>query len=110
MKTEKYDILARVLLYPSDAGGRKNPITARFWGCPMQIGNSETYNDCRLLLDKIGPLNPGDEVVVPIIFLCPELALPHLRVGDHFKLWEAGFKAKGEVLSFGKWGKFNDER
>lgn len=25
MKTEKYDILARVLLYLSDAGGRKNP-------------------------------------------------------------------------------------
>ena len=37
MKTKKYDILARVLLYPSDAGGLKNPITARFWGCPMWL-------------------------------------------------------------------------
>ncbi len=97
----KYDILAKIKFYPTSQGGRKTPITGDVYRTTMFIGDAEDGNDCRLLLNQVGSISPGDEVVVPVRFLCPELALPRLKIGVRFKLWEGGVKGEGEVLAFG---------
>jgi len=92
----KPDIIAEVYFYTTEDGGRKGPTPDNFIGFPLEFKGK--YYDCRLLLDDIGSISPGDTVIVPIIFLYPEKILYQLKIGAKFRLWERGFKANGKVL------------
>jgi hypothetical protein len=50
-----------------------------------------------LLLDEIGPLEPGAKATVPILFLRPDLIKDRLHIGSRFTLWEMGTIAEGVV-------------
>jgi len=92
----KPNIIAKVYLYPTDEGGRQGPTPSNYIGFPLEFEGS--YYDCRLLLDDIGSISPGETVEVPIIFLYSELIVPKLKIGSKFRLWERGFKGDGVVL------------
>ncbi|MBI1847688.1 MAG: hypothetical protein HYR86_12040 [Candidatus Rokubacteria bacterium] len=91
----KPDILARVTLYRTEQGGRRRPTPSSRFGCLFQVDGE--YFDCRLLLDKSGPLNPGQTAVVAVKFLSPQLLKGHLRRSKPFKLWENKPIASGKV-------------
>jgi hypothetical protein len=96
MSELKYDIIAKVRFFTEEEGGRKSPTLENFFGCPMVI--REKKYDCRLLLSNIGPISPGDEVVVPIKFLDYKTVSAILKENDNFELWEMGIIAEGKVL------------
>lgn len=92
----KPDIIAKIYFYTTEEGGREGATPSNYIGFPFEY--KEKYYDCRLLLDDIGSIYPGDTVTVPIIFLYTENIVPQLHVGAKFRLWEGGFKAEGKVL------------
>jgi hypothetical protein len=94
MKIEA-DIIAQVHLYPTGSGGRKGATPPDKFGCPLEYEGS--MFDCRLLLDEVGSLNPGDTQTVPIVFLNPDLILGRLRPGSRFTLWELRTIGEGIV-------------
>ena len=89
------DIIARVRFFPTSEGGRQGATPEKMFGCPFVF--KEEMFDCRLFLEGVGSVSPGDEVEVPIAFLCPNLIKPRLNAGDRFALWEMGTIADGEV-------------
>ena len=89
------DIMAEVYFYPTEQGGRKGPTPDTFFGC-IFVYKNKNY-DCRLLLDGIGSIYPGQRVIVPIVFLYSDI-LKLLKEGDTFYLWDGGNKAEGKVL------------
>lgn len=89
-------IFARVTFFRTEDGGHNGPTPPTFFGCPFVM--DDQMNDCRLLLDGIGSISPGQTVEVPIIFLCPKLVVDRLKVGREFKLWEMGIIAEGDIL------------
>ncbi len=91
----KPDIFARIRFNRTEEGGRKGPTPATYLGIPFHF--EDGFYDCRLLLDGIGPLSPGDEAVTPLKFLHPPGIVPRLEVGSKFKLWEGRDVADGEV-------------
>lgn len=93
------DVLARIYLYRTEDGGRTQPLTPPWYGCPTLIEEvTDSYHDCRILLEDIGTIFPGQKAVVPIAFLCPELFADKIVVGRKFKLWERRFIGEGEIL------------
>lgn len=90
------DIIAKINFYNENNGGRKGPTPSSFFNCPMVINNK--YYDCRLLLNNIGSIKPGDKVVVPIKFLDSETVLKIITKNDTFTLWESGIIADGKVI------------
>ena len=95
MPSVKPDIIASVRFYSTAEGGRTKPTAPDKFGCPFEF-EGEKF-DCRLLLEKSGALGPGAQASVPIIFLCPELIKPRLKVGSRFTLWEMRTIAEGIV-------------
>lgn len=89
------DLIARIHLFPTLEGGRQGPTPSDKFGCPLEF-NGE-YFDCLLLLGETGSLWPGQEAVVPIKFLNPDLVKHLLKQGDKFYLWEGKRIAEGEV-------------
>lgn len=87
MKNRPWDIIAAIKLFATEEGGRQGPTPANRFGCMMQVG--ELVLDMRMHLDQVGPLSPGQEVVVPISFLNPALAAKYCSVGTSFTLREA---------------------
>ena len=83
MKLEP-DIVAMVELAPTEKGGREGPTPDRKFGCIMVVNGQN--HDVRLRLDR--PFQPGSSRRVGVDFLCPDLALSHIRVGDAFVLRE----------------------
>ncbi len=64
----------------------------------LSEGEKEKILDaCRLLLNDIGSINPGEQKVVPIIFFRPELIKHELKIGDTFFIWESKNIAQGKV-------------
>lgn len=96
MSNINYDIIAKVRFFKTEEGGRKAPTPETYFGCPMIIKGSKY--DCRLLLDEIGPIKPGSEVIVPIKFLDAETVLALLKNEDYFELWEMRTIAEGKVI------------
>jgi hypothetical protein len=93
------DIIARIRLFTLEEGGRSQPIPPIQFGCPLFLEGQRQGHDCRLLLDHVGvELNPGSTVDIPIKFPFPQDAVPCLRLGDKFRLWEGRDIAQGEVL------------
>ena len=56
------------------------------------------YYDCRVLLDSVGPVLPGQTVTAPLIFLDPETVIPKLEVGLNFNLRDPRLIATGTVM------------
>ena len=95
MEEIRGDIIGTLYLYAATEGGRRTPTRANEHSCIFVFG--EENFDCRLLLDKVGKLSPGDSATVPIRFLAPKLIVPRLRAGDKFKLRELNFIGDGVV-------------
>jgi hypothetical protein len=62
----------------------------------MFVFASENY-ECRLLLDDVGSVDPGEQATIPIKFLRPDLIKPQLQIGDQFKLRESRVIAEGSI-------------
>jgi hypothetical protein len=90
------NIFATVTFKRTEDGGRKSATSSVFFSCPFLM--DEKLNDCRLLLDGIGAVEPGQTVEVPIVFLNPSLLDGRLKVGRKFQLWEMRVIAEGEIL------------
>ena len=90
------DIVARVHFLDSSQGGKKLSIIGEYFSCPLEFGGE--YYDCRLYLENIKIINPGDHVVVPIAFLFPTIVMPKLTAGMEFTLWEAKTIAYGTII------------
>jgi len=89
------DVIAKIKLYGTDAGGRYGPLPSDQFGCLVEI-NGE-YFDCHLMSEGIGSLRPGQTEVVPIKFLRPDLVCPLLRISQDFRLWDGKAVGNGEV-------------
>lgn len=91
------DIIARVTMFASDAGGKSLAIPAVCYRCPLFI-NGQGF-DCRLLLDQVGHgLELGATAEVPIKFLYFDLVRDLLAPRVRFTLWEIRHFAEGEIL------------
>lgn len=91
------DIIARVTMFASDAGGKSLTIPAVRYRCPLFIDGQGF--DCRLLLDQAGHgLDLGATAEVPIKFLYFDLVQGLLAPGVRFTLWEMRHFAEGEIL------------
>jgi len=94
----KPNVIARIYLYPTEQGGKKQNMMPPWFGCPLKIdGVDDSYHDCRILLDAAGQVAPGQTVIAPVAFLAPELFQDKLHVGLKFKLWETRFIGEGEI-------------
>ena len=89
------EIIARVRLYETRHGDRQGPTPADRFGCVFEIDGE--YFDCRLLLEGVGSLAPGQTATVPIKFLHPDLLAGRLSDSRVFHLWEGKPIAEGEV-------------
>jgi hypothetical protein len=89
------DIIARVRLYETGRGGRQGPTPPDRFGCVFEIDGE--YFDCRLLLEGVGSLAPGQTATVPIKFLHPDLLVGRLSDSVVFHLWEGKPIAEGEI-------------
>jgi hypothetical protein len=89
------DLIAKIYLFPTSEGGRQGPTPSEKFGCLLEF-NGEFF-DCRLLLEETGALWPGQEAVISIKFLNPDLAKHQLKLGDSFYLYEGKRIAEGEV-------------
>src|SRR5262245_10852780 len=95
------DIIARVRLFSTEAGGRRSAIPATRFRCPAFFGEQrQNANDCVLLLDQIGAgLEPGGvSRDVPIKFAARDLVADKLRPGARFVLWDGRDIGEAEVL------------
>ncbi len=92
----KLDIIALLTLYETDKGGRKGATPSDRFGCLFELDSE--YFDCRLLLDGVGALSPGQIATVPIKLLSPELLRGRLNVSQEFYVWDGHRIAKGRVL------------
>lgn len=87
---------ADVVFYETEKGGRKGPTPASFWGGPVRLGRRD-YLDVRLIMEKEGPLSPGDtRSRVPIGFLSPDLFSKKAKLGEWYPLCE-GSHPIGEI-------------
>ncbi len=89
----KYDVLVNVCFLTAEEGGRTKPFTRSEYGCPMYIDNQAF--DCRIEIPE--NFRYGNEYVLRVRFLSPDLVLPLLTPGKEIELWEMGAIAKGRV-------------
>jgi hypothetical protein len=94
-KIMKPGIRASVTFYSSEQGGRQSPIVRDTHNCIFTIAGQNF--DCRLFCKTVIPIRPGDHVVVPIKFLCPDLVLPLLKEEARFTLRESRVLAEGII-------------
>jgi hypothetical protein len=92
-------MIAEIYLYSSKNGGRSSMTPSGYFGCPLAFNNKDSYFDCRLMLDKTGPLSPGQTEIVPIRFLDYETVKTFISKGMKFKLWEGGFIGEGKIVT-----------
>ncbi|AXI03790.1 hypothetical protein [Aquirhabdus parva] len=84
----KPEITATVKLYATHISGRKSSLLPPYFACTAQIGDA--FHDVRVYYDHV--LELGQEYTLTLQFLCPELALPKLKIGSTFFLTEGGRK------------------
>jgi hypothetical protein len=96
MTAIKPDIVVDVRFYATSEGGRHEPTTDRHFSCPFRF-EGELF-DCLLLLEKTGPIRPGQRAVVPIKFLRPDVIKDMLSTGQRFQLWDMRPFAEGQII------------
>lgn len=90
------DVFVNLKFYSQDNNGRSMPTPANYFSCIFVIDHSN--HDARLLLDKIGSICPGDENEnVPVKFLCADLVIPKIKVGDKFYIRDGKVVAEGTI-------------
>jgi hypothetical protein len=92
------DAIARVTLYSTSAGGRKGPTPSDFYGCPLLFEGESGYYDARFILEKHGPLKPGEAAEVPMTFLLRDF-VPRVRPGQRFTMREVRNIGEGEIVA-----------
>lgn len=95
MRKNEPDIKAEIRFLPQEQGGLKGPIFNETVGSILQYQN-ENF-DCFLLIPKKTKIYPGETIVLPIIFLYPELIKSRLSIGDEFTLRDYRSFAEGTV-------------
>jgi hypothetical protein len=90
------DIVATIGFHPTDQGGRKEPTSSDRFRCPFEYQGE--FFDCILDLNETGPVRPGEQVTVPVVFLFPDLIKPRLNKGHRFTLWDMRTIADGIVV------------
>lgn len=91
------DLVADVVLYETDAGGRSGPALAGY-GCPCMVSKTEPLRgyDAKLLLGDV-PLYPGQLRRLGLVFLSPD-AMGVMRDAHKFYLWEGRFIGEAVVV------------
>jgi hypothetical protein len=89
------DAIIEVRFMKPSENGRQTAIAGEYYGCPLVI-EGEAF-DCRLLLAG-SRIELGETVMVPMKLLNPQFALPKLRNGQIFQLWEGKNVAVGKVV------------
>lgn len=91
----KPDIYADIHVFTTEEGGRRGPIIAEYFNCPLEFEGE--YFECQLILKDTSPIELGSSVKhVPIIFLT-RLLLGRITIGSQFKLWSGKDVAQGTV-------------
>jgi hypothetical protein len=97
MKTLDPHFKVDVTLYPTDKGGRQEPIKREGFGCPCKLDErSDTAADCRLLLGG-QTIAPGETKRVGIRFSY-EPAVPIFRLAGKFYLWDGRIIGEATVV------------
>lgn len=92
------DISLDVQMYPSHSGGRKAPPPPNRFKCILKVLGE--FHDCLLILEKTGPLIPGNHATVDAVLLMPELLQNRLTTGQEIFLCEGNKEiARGHILS-----------
>ena len=91
------DLVADLYLYPTDAGGKANPIQLGY-GCPCSASKDtrEAWDGCPLI---DGQMRPGERRQVGFVFLSGRDAVEALAAGDRFYLWEGRFIGEARIVS-----------
>ena len=89
------DALATIHFFPTEEGGRCEATPANYFGTILEYEGE--FWDCRLLLEDVGSISPGQTVTVPIRFLSPGVIKPLLRVGGRFRVREMRTIADGTI-------------
>ncbi len=90
------DIFITIKFYKKEDGGRNIPTPSNFFSCVFVIGD-KNY-DARMLLEGIGSIYPGDKKInVPVKFLCSDLVIPKINVGDKFYVRDGRVIADGII-------------
>ncbi len=89
------DIIAKITLFRTDAGGRQGPTPDKKFNCLVKI--DDAYFDVRLNLEKTGAISPGQTVRVPVNFLDRESARGHCSIGKRFFLKEFNIIGDGTI-------------
>lgn len=89
-------ILAEISLLTTEEGGLKGPFLFPVIKLLTRIGDS--YHDCGIDFSESIPLYPGGSAIAPVEFLCPDLVMPKLKVGDTFDLWHGRVVGHARVL------------
>lgn len=95
-KTPKNDIIAEIKFFSTEQGGRESPVPQERYGCIFTYQN-ENFS-CFPIIPDSKEICPGDEVILEIKFLYPNLIKQNLKVGDKFTLREARVIAEGKVI------------
>jgi hypothetical protein len=91
------EIIARLSLFPTEAGGRGLPPRQGDWRTILTVG-SESFS--ARVAARVGHLlEPGATSEAEVQFLFPDAALPRFKPGIQFKIWEGTDVGTGEVLS-----------
>ena len=92
-------ILARIEFYETSRGGRGTPLIGPWYGPLLELVGDPIYHECRVLLDGVGPVSPGQTVVAPITLWRPDLVISKLCIGETFFLTEGKRRiARGELV------------
>jgi hypothetical protein len=89
-------VTVSVRFLTSEEGGRTSATSPDKLHCMFDLHGK--YHDCRLLLDSVGSVLPGQTVTAPLIFLDPEFVIPQLDVGLNFNLRDPRLIATGTVI------------
>ena|SRR5579872_3328643 len=98
LRTQSPQLIADVVMYPTDGGGRKS-IAYLGWGCPCTVSTSQPLIgwDAWPLLD--GPLAPGDRRRIGFVFSVGEEAAQIFKEARKFYLWEGKFIGEAVVVA-----------
>jgi hypothetical protein len=97
-------VIAKIILAPTEEGGRRTPISAATYGCAVFFEGVPALSthgyDCRMSVGELGrAISPGDTVdEIAMVFLSPDEVLPHMKPGVTFTLWEGKTIGRGTVL------------
>jgi len=97
-------VTATISLARTEEGGRRTPISAATYGCPVFFEGVPELSahgyDCRMSFSGLGrPIAPGDTIhEVALTFLSADEVIPHLKPGVTFTLWEGRPIGRGTVV------------